>query len=190
MKIPPGGRTYTKVTAYHEAGHALALLHEGRQVRRIYVSMDGHGGGFCRSAAKKKNPYNILRNQRSAKAAWINTLESTYADIRIALAKTEQVKDDANSFGQAFGPEEHPADHNGQHRIRMAQRSRHTREPNAETETFYDQEPTVEQTPHQEVPTRSMPESAEDKHDEQIPVGLRAGAAAAAQRNVEVVSEP
>ena len=86
MKIPRGGRTFTKVTAYHEAGHALALLHEGRQVRGIYISVDGHGGGFCRSAAKKKNPYDVLRNQRSAKAAWINTLESTYADIRIALA--------------------------------------------------------------------------------------------------------
>lgn len=86
MKIPRGGRTYTKVTAYHEAGHALALLHEGRQVRGIYISVNGHGGGFCQSAVKKKNPYDVLRNQRSAKAAWLNTLESTYADIRIALA--------------------------------------------------------------------------------------------------------
>ena len=86
MNIPRGGRTHRKMTAYHEAGHALALLHEGRQVRGIFLSPTHPENGTCLSGARKKNPYDVMKNKGSAKAAWIKTQQSTYADIRIALA--------------------------------------------------------------------------------------------------------
>lgn len=86
MNIPSGVRTHRKMTAYHEAGHALAALREGRRVPGVFLSSAHPGNGVCLSSRKKQNPYDLFRNQGSAKAAWLNTVDSTCSDIRIALA--------------------------------------------------------------------------------------------------------
>jgi hypothetical protein len=86
MHKPSGDGVHRKATAYHEAGHALAALNEGRQVRGVFVSPTNPESGTCLTGTKAKNPYNVMNNYGSAKAAWIKTVESTYADIRIALA--------------------------------------------------------------------------------------------------------
>lgn len=74
------------IAAYHEAGHALAALREGRRVAGVLISRTLPGNGFCWCARKPRNPYPIDLNAGSAKAAWLHTVETTCADIRIALA--------------------------------------------------------------------------------------------------------
>jgi hypothetical protein len=78
--------THISIAAFHEAGHALAALSEGRQVFGLGVSTENPGDGICVSAVKQSNPYDLSENSGSAKAAWLHTMQTTSSDIRIFLA--------------------------------------------------------------------------------------------------------
>lgn len=78
--------TNIDIAAYHEVGHALAALRESRRVVGVLISRTHPGNGSCWYAAKPRNPHPIDQNPGSAKAAWLHTVETTCADIRIALA--------------------------------------------------------------------------------------------------------
>jgi hypothetical protein len=86
MNLPRGVRTHRKIAAYHEAGHALAALQEGRRVGGVFLSPTHAGDGVCIRGLVERNPYDVLHNEGSARAAWLKTVESTRSDIRIALA--------------------------------------------------------------------------------------------------------
>jgi len=79
-------KTHICVAAFHEAGHAMAALSEGRQVRSLRVSTDNPGNGVCIHARKQRNQYDVVQNAGSAHAAWLHSLETTLSDIRICLS--------------------------------------------------------------------------------------------------------
>jgi len=78
--------THINIAAFHEAGHALAALREGRQVFGLRVSTQNPGNGVCIHARKQRNQYDLAENPGSANAAWLHTLKTTCSDIRICLA--------------------------------------------------------------------------------------------------------
>jgi hypothetical protein len=78
--------THINIAAFHEAGHALAALREGRQVFGLRVSTENPGDGVCIHARKQRNQYDLAENSGSANAAWLHTLKTTRSDIRIGLA--------------------------------------------------------------------------------------------------------
>ena len=82
----PGNQTRIRLTAYHEAGHALAALREGRQVIRVAAYRGIPGKGVCTFKARQKNPYDVESNPGSAINSWVHILETTRSDIRIFLA--------------------------------------------------------------------------------------------------------
>jgi len=82
----PGESTHVAVAAYHEAGHAIAALSEGRAVSLIEVSHAVPGNGICGFSRRQRNPYEVARNTGTAKAAWLYTQATIRSDIRIALA--------------------------------------------------------------------------------------------------------
>jgi len=86
MNYSRGEQTLREVTAYHEAGHALAALREGRGVKRVYVSATNPEAGVCSHRTAIGNPYDVSHSRGSAAAAWQHTLESSCAGIRIRLA--------------------------------------------------------------------------------------------------------
>jgi len=79
-------KTHRCVAAFHEAGHAMAALNEGRQVFGLRVSTENPGNGVCIHARKQRNQYDVVKNAGSAHAAWLHTLETTRSDIRICLS--------------------------------------------------------------------------------------------------------
>ena len=78
--------THISIAAFHEAGHAMAALREGRQVFGLRVSTENPGDGVCFLARKLRNQYDLTENPGSAKAAWLHTMKTTSSDIRIFLA--------------------------------------------------------------------------------------------------------
>lgn len=82
----PGSKLYIKVTAYHEAGHAIAALYEGRDVLEISASFSRPGNGLCWSMNAGRNPYDVTMSPGAALAAWDHTLKTTLADVRIYMA--------------------------------------------------------------------------------------------------------
>jgi len=81
-----GTTTHISIASFHEAGHALAALREGRQVFGLWVSTENPGNGICVSAGKQRNQYDLAQNPGSANAAWLHTMKTTCSDIRIYLA--------------------------------------------------------------------------------------------------------
>lgn len=79
-------KLYIEVTAYHEAGHALAAVYEGRHVTGVAISMNEPGNGICRHAWLPPNPYDVTLSPGNARAAWEHTVKNTLADMRILLA--------------------------------------------------------------------------------------------------------
>lgn len=81
-----GRRVRISTTSYHEAGHALAALREGRNVKSVYVSQLSPGAGLCLHRLGSRNPYDPSSGDGSAAAAWAHSLATSVADIRIGLA--------------------------------------------------------------------------------------------------------
>lgn len=87
LTVPSRGeQTHKTVAAFHEAGHALAALREGRQVIAVSISSSLPGNGRCVGLRGPRNPYDPTHCKGSARAAWKTSVESVYSDIRILLA--------------------------------------------------------------------------------------------------------
>src|SRR3972149_917140 len=86
MKSSSREQCHIDVASYHEAGHALAALYEGRQLFGIAVSLGDPGNGLCLCASRPASLFNLTNNSGTAQAAWMHTLSTTCADIRIYLA--------------------------------------------------------------------------------------------------------
>lgn len=82
-----GRKTYIGVAAWHEAGHALAAMREGRWVVTVEVSAALPGSGVTRQFVRRRqNRFNPARGAGNARAAWLDTLSRYSAELRVALA--------------------------------------------------------------------------------------------------------
>lgn len=85
--MPRGRKTYIGVAAWHEAGHALAAMREGRWVVAVEVSAAFPGNGVTRQLVRRRqNRFNPARGPGNANAAWLDTLARYLAEVRVALA--------------------------------------------------------------------------------------------------------
>ena len=85
--MPRGTKTYIGVAAWHEAGHALAAMREGRWVVAVEVSAAIPGNGVTRQLVRRRqNRFNPVSGLGSARAAWLDTLDRYLAELRVALA--------------------------------------------------------------------------------------------------------
>jgi hypothetical protein len=78
-----GADTHIAITAYHEAGHAIAALKCGREVITVSVSRDKPGNGLTVHWRPRRNPYDIIQQPD---LTWQHTRESLLDDIFITLA--------------------------------------------------------------------------------------------------------
>lgn len=82
-----GKRTHMGVAAWHEAGHALAAMREGRWVVAVEVSDALPGAGVTRQLVKRRrNRFNPAIGPGSARAAWEDSLARYLAELRVSLA--------------------------------------------------------------------------------------------------------
>ena len=82
-----GKRTHIGVAAWHEAGHALAAMREGRWVVAVAVSNSLPGSGVTRQLVKRRrNRFNPVVGPGNARAAWEDTLAAYRAELRVSLA--------------------------------------------------------------------------------------------------------
>jgi len=82
-----GSLVHLRATAYHEAGHAVAALWEGRVVADVVIDTDGPNEGMTRFARPRiRNPFDPCTGPIAARAAWQWTLRRFRANARIALA--------------------------------------------------------------------------------------------------------
>ncbi len=82
-----GQRTHIGVAAWHEAGHALAAMREGRWVVAVEVSESLPGSGMTRQLVKRRrNRFNPVIGAGHARAAWEDSLARHLADLRVLLA--------------------------------------------------------------------------------------------------------
>lgn len=87
MEEMPGKRTHIDVTAYHEAGHAIAALQLGRYVYEVSASHNSPGNGLTAHARDlTNNPFTPSDTPGSVLAAWEHTLSKTRDEMRILLA--------------------------------------------------------------------------------------------------------
>ena len=82
-----GAGTHIQATAYHEAGHALAAMREGRPLVFVQIFPNSPGAGLTRHLIRRRrNPFNPALGPGDAQAAWQDTLSRYLTDIRILLA--------------------------------------------------------------------------------------------------------
>ena len=84
-----GDSTHIAAAAWHEAGHALAAMREGRTV--ILAEICRHVPGSGRTVHfpfRRLNRFNPLLGTGDAKASWRDTLDRNLAEVRILLAGT------------------------------------------------------------------------------------------------------
>lgn len=85
--MPRGSRTHIGVAAWHEAGHALAAMREGRWVVAVEVSATRPGCGVTRQfVRRRRNRFDPVRGRGNARAAWLDTQARYLAELRVALA--------------------------------------------------------------------------------------------------------
>ncbi len=82
-----GAGTHIAVTAWHEAGHALACLREGRSFLSAHVSHSRPGNGVVHQlGVNRYSRYNPWGGRGGALASWKGTLDYSLAEVRILLA--------------------------------------------------------------------------------------------------------
>jgi hypothetical protein len=83
----PGQYTHIDITAYHEAGHAIAAISSGRYVQGVFVSYDHPGNGLTISKkCRFENPFSPQTSSGSALAAWELTLAHVKTEMKISMA--------------------------------------------------------------------------------------------------------
>ncbi len=78
-----GKQTHIDITAYHEAGHALAALKVGRYVPAVMVEQSNPGQGVTRLWHPPPNPFDLARNPDFA---WRHTYQTILDSMFISLA--------------------------------------------------------------------------------------------------------
>ncbi len=78
-----GKQTHIDVTAYHEAGHALAALKVGSYVGKVAVNLANPGEGVTFHYSPPRNPFDLARNPDFA---WRHTYQTTLDTMFILLA--------------------------------------------------------------------------------------------------------
>ena len=82
-----GDNVHLAATAWHEAGHALAAMREGRTVILAEISRSAPGAGrTIHFPFASKNRFNPVLGPGNAKASWQDTLDRRLANVRILLA--------------------------------------------------------------------------------------------------------
>lgn len=82
-----GAGTHVSVAAWHEAGHALAAMREGRWLVAVEVSERLPGAGVTRQLVKnRRNRFNPAIGPGNARASWEDSLSRYLSDVRVALA--------------------------------------------------------------------------------------------------------
>ena len=107
----------------------------------------------------------------------------------------EHLAEDVAAVGEGRGAKEYPADadqregQDGAERIEPARRGRFSKSfrPAMRSQT---QQRAVIAAPDHEVPTRAVPQAAQQHGQHQIAIGLQRAVPVAAQRNVEIVAQP
>jgi hypothetical protein len=85
--MPRGDAVHVEATAWHEAGHALAAMREGRTVIGVEIFPQSPGSGVTVFFPfRRGNRFNPVVGPGNAKASWEDTLERKLAEARIVLA--------------------------------------------------------------------------------------------------------
>lgn len=83
----PGSDVLLNVTAWHEAGHALAAMREGRPLRHVVIEHDRPGFGQTRYDPDTwQQRYCPKKSHGNARAAWEEALANHLSRLRITLA--------------------------------------------------------------------------------------------------------
>ncbi len=87
VSVRPAKRTLVQVAAFHEAGHALAAMREGRPLLFVEIHPWHPGAGVTRQLVpRRRNRFNPALGRGAARAAWQDTLSRYLASIRVLLA--------------------------------------------------------------------------------------------------------
>lgn len=102
-----GKQTHIGVAAWHEAGHALAAMREGRWLIAVEVSDTRPGAGVTKQLVKRRrNCFNPAAGAGNGRAAWENTLAAYLAEVRVnlagPLAEAKAVNRPLRSIGAGF----------------------------------------------------------------------------------------
>jgi len=82
-----GSLVHLRATAYHEAGHAVAALFQGRAVSGVQIDVDYPGNGRTRHARRRSRcPFDPCAGPLALRAAWNWTLTHYRAAARLSLA--------------------------------------------------------------------------------------------------------
>ena len=81
------GRLHIEVTAYHEAGHAVAAMRAGRHVFEARVFRGSPGTGRVRHTGwRPARGYDLMQGRGAARALWTITFHQIIDEIRVCLA--------------------------------------------------------------------------------------------------------
>lgn len=82
-----GENVRRSATAFHEAGHSLAAIREGRRIGHVSVSRRNPGSGYVHfmEDVQRQCPHDPTLGPGSAVAAWQHSLAVSLSDIRILL---------------------------------------------------------------------------------------------------------
>ena len=108
---------------------------------------------------------------------------------RIAGPQSEQGRVEDVRPRERAAAEQHPAAHDDGQGVNVRQPSEPLEHP-PDAGALRDQEEPVPDAPQHEWPAGAVPESAQEKHDDQIPVREGSAMPVAAERDVEVVEKP
>ena len=83
----PGTDVLLKMTAWHEAGHALAAMREGRPLQSVLIERKRPGCGFTQFEPDIwRQQYRPEKSHGNARAAWEEALANHLSRLRITLA--------------------------------------------------------------------------------------------------------
>ena len=90
--------------------------------------------------------------------------------ITVAATRYQHGLQVAEGFWQRFSTEEDPGDHDCKQGVQVANGSRQPVQDLSETNSFDNQESTVQQTSDDKIPAGTVPEAAQEEDDNQVAV--------------------